>query len=107
MDYWAYLILALVCAGAVVVLIYFFEEVDANSVRALLMICAGVIFGVSAAVLGCIFIIGNVEQTSCIQKGQKTGMQVEYVLPSGCYVHVDGHLVPYDRWVQVTGVNTP
>lgn len=53
------------------------------------------------------FITSNLDRSSCLESGRKTGMTVSYEMLSGCYVTVDGRRIPYDKWVQVSGVNTP
>jgi hypothetical protein len=50
------------------------------------------------------FVTANLDRHSCYEQGRKTGRTVEFELLSGCYVRVQGQLIPYDQWVQVTEV---
>jgi hypothetical protein len=53
------------------------------------------------------FFVTNLDRTGCLEHGQRTGMRVEHSWINGCYVRTDGGLVPYDRWIEVTGTNAP
>lgn len=69
-------------------------------------------FGALICILGALctgagFVVSNLDRAACMEQGKKTGMNVSYAFLSGCYVHVDDHIVPYDKWVRVSGVNTP
>lgn len=94
------------CLAVVGVLVHFFEDIMSDAV-AMLTIFVGIVCGLGALFSGLGFIAVNADRATCIEQGEKTGMNVRYEFLSVCYVRVDGHLVPYDRWIQVSGVGTP
>lgn len=106
MTYWDLLVLSVVCTVLTIALAAFFAAARGD-VSKMLVMCAGIILGVASLGFGTVFLGGNIIRASCLEQGELTGMNVQYELLSGCYVHVDDRLIPYDRWVQVSGVNTP
>jgi hypothetical protein len=74
---------------------------------AVLDVAAGIISATAVFTLVVGFFVTNLDRTGCLEHGQRTGMRVEHSWINGCYVRTDGGLVPYDRWIEVTGTNAP
>lgn len=102
MTYWYLLAAALVCGAAAVALFRRFSYTDRDGLIAVAVVAAFVAVGC----LG-LFVSENLDRRTCLQRGERTGMSVQYEMLSGCYVRIDGQLIPFDRWVQVSGVNVP
>lgn len=105
MTYWFLLGIALACIAVIGVLLFFSGDMSEG-----VGVCAfvlGILCALGALFSGIEFAVANLDRASCYEQGDKTGMSVQYELLSGCYVRVDNKLIPYDRWVQVSGVNTP
>lgn len=112
MTYWYLLPATLALLGVAGAAFYYTDGFTTGrellDVSALLTgLLTGLLLSMAALCTGAGFILGNLDRAACLQQGEKTGMHVSYELLTGCYVRVDGRLIPYDRWVQVSGVNTP
>lgn len=107
MTYWYLVPATLVLLGAAGVLYRFSDGGMADGFFATIALFLGLACVLGAICTGAGFVVGNLDRATCVQRGEKTGMYTQFTLLSGCYVRVHDHLVPYDRWVQVSGVNTP
>lgn len=107
MTYWFLFTIALVCLLIAIALFYFTDAFGTDrALFNLVTMSVSTVCFLATLGTGAGFVVANIHRTSCIQQGTKTGIHVQYELLSGCYVQVEDHLVPYDRWVQVSGVNT-
>jgi hypothetical protein len=104
-TFWFFLYIAAACAGVVAAVYVVFDNIMSDFL-AMCTIVVGIICGLAAFGLTVGFVASNLDRTECLQRGEKTGMDVQFELLSGCYVRVDGQLVPYDKWVQVSGVTS-
>jgi hypothetical protein len=105
-TYWFLLGITAACLAVIWVLVKVHNNIMSDTL-ATLAVTAGIICGVGAFFSGVGFLAANVDRHTCVGKGENTGIRVQYELLSGCYVHVDGRLIPYDKWVHVSGVGTP
>lgn len=108
MTYWHLLVLALVCTVLALALVVGTDLFDTGSgIRDLGAFLATIVLGIGALCTGVGFISGNLDRAACLEHAERSGESVEYKLLSGCYIRVDGRLVPYDRWVEVSGTGAP
>lgn len=102
MTYWYLLAAALVSGAAALTLWRRFSYSENDLAIVTAIVAAFVAFGCLGT-----FVDQNLDRAACTEKGQQTGLNVEYHLLSGCYVQVDGQLIPYDKWIKISGVNAP
>jgi hypothetical protein len=105
-TYWFLLGYAAVALAVFLAALRLHDEIMSDTL-AMLDVAAGIISATAALVLVFVFFATNLDRTGCIEHGVRTGMRVEHSWINGCYVRTDGGLVPYDRWIEVTGTNAP
>lgn len=106
MTYWFLLAICAACL-VVAVLAAWLSVSDVGDALAVCGLILAVLSGLGAMGTGIGFFAYNADRAACLEKEEKTGIPAQYSLLSGCYVRVDGRLIPYDRWAQVSGVSAP
>lgn len=108
MTFWHLLVLAVLCAVLAGAAFILSDGYDTGSdITDLGLLFTTIVLAAGALGTGVGFIAFNMDRSACLEHGEQTGMTVHYELLSGCYVKVDNRLVPYDRWIQISGANAP